>query len=377
MDASGRMRVVLYAAAEIRGGLLGHVATLAGGLAAAGHSVRLVLSSAPALDPLAREVSDSGVALTRMRVRGKGDLTGFLRLRRFVARENPDIVHLHLASPIESVPALLAARLGGARHIVTTEHAPAWFPLIRPYSRAVKRAATRLVGAVIAVSDSDADVLRGTFAVPDALIKVIPNGIPPLGDLPRRDEARDRIGLPGAATIVGYLGPLEEKKGLRDLLAGAAQSGLPGLALALVGQGSLREELAREAARLRLHLVLPGHMDDVRMALAAFDIFAFPSHQEAMGRALLEAMAAGLPIVAARVGGIPEALQNGAAGLLVEPRRPDQIAAALGRLARDHDLAGRLGAAARATAERDYGADLMVRRITALYRRLLETEISA
>ncbi len=368
----GVLRVMLYAGAEILGGLLGHVATLADGLVAAGHDVHLVLSPAAAVDALVHDQAAAGARVTRLTVRGKGDLAGFLGMRRLVARDAPDIVHVHLASPTEAVPALLAARLGGARHIVTTEHSPAWSPLRRPHSRAVKRAATRLLDAVIAVSASDARALRDEFAMPEAILTVIPNGVPPIGPLPPRDEARARLGLPVVgATIVGYVGALEAKKGLRDLVAGAARSGLPGLVLALAGEGSLAADLAGAAARLPFRLLLLGRVQEVRTFLAALDIFAFPSHQEAMGRALLEAMAAGLPIVATRIGGIPEALQQGAAGLLVDPARPDQIAEALGRLARDRDLARRLGSAARAAAERDYGADLMVRRVEALYHAVL------
>jgi glycosyltransferase involved in cell wall biosynthesis len=368
VESNGPLRVLLHAGAAIPGGLTGHLTTLAAGLAAGGHSVRLVLSTAPAVDRVARDAAAAGAAVTRLTVRGKLDLPGILGLRALVASQSPDIVHLHLSSPIEGVPVLLAARLGGARHIVTTEHAPAWHPLIRFYSRAVKRAATRLLDAVVAVSDTDAGILRDRFGLSPALLRVIPNGIPPLGDLAPRGEARARLGLPGTATVVGYVGPLEAKKGLRDLLAGAARCRLADLVLVLVGEGSLAGELAGEAARLPFRLVLPGRVEDVRPYLAAFDLFAFPSLQEAMGRALLEAMAAGLPIVATRVGGIPEALQNGAAGLLVDPGRPDAIALAIERLAGDGELRARLSAAARRTAERDYGAGLMVGRIVDLYR---------
>jgi glycosyltransferase involved in cell wall biosynthesis len=370
------LRVLLHAGAAIPGGLTGHVTTLAAGLAAAGHRVHLVLSTAPGVDGAAREAASAGAGVSRLTLRGKFDLAGILVLRARVARQSPDIVHLHLSSPIEGVPALLAARLGGARHILTTEHAPAWYPLLRFYSGAVKRTATRLLDAVVAVSESDASVLRERFGLPPALLRVIPNGIPPLGDLPPRGEARARLGLPAGGIVVGYVGPLEAKKGLRDLLEGADRCRVDGLVLVLVGEGSLAGELAEKAARLRFRLVLPGRVEDVRPYLAAFDLFAFPSLQEAMGRALLEAMAAGLPILATRVGGIPEALQNGAAGLLVDPGRPDQITGAIERLAGDAPLRDRIGAAARRIAERDYGAGLMVQRTVELYRSVLgEAEV--
>jgi len=366
-------RVMLVAGAEVAGGLLAHVRTLAAGLSAAGHSVHVVLSPARGADDPARDCAAAGAEVARLSVRGKFDLAGIARLRRLVSAWSPDVVHLHLSSPIEAVPALVAARLGGARRIVTTEHAPTWSPLRRFYSGAVKRIATRHLDAVIAVSEADARYLRTDFGLRPEIVTVIPNGVPRFAPGITREAARARFGLPeDQGTIVGYLGALETKKGVMDLLAGAAGSGLPGLVVALAGEGSLAPELRRQAAHLPFTLVLPGRVRDASDFLACLDVFVFPSHQEAMGLALLEAMAAGLPIVAARVGGIPEALQQGAAGLLVAPARPEEIAQALRRLSRDGDLGRRLGAAARAAAERDYGADLMVRRIEALYGRLLD-----
>jgi len=366
-------RVMLLAGAEVAGGLLTHVGILAAGLSAAGHAVHVVLSPAGGADDPARECAAAGAEVTRLSVRGKFDLTGIARLRRLVATWSPDVVHLHLSSPIEAVPALVAARLGGARRIVTTEHAPTWSPLRRFYSGAVKRIATRHLDAVIAVSEADARYLQTEFGLPPGILTVIPNGVPRFAPGITREAARARYGLPeGRVTIVGYLGALETKKGVMDLLAGAAGSGLPGLVVALAGEGSLAPELRRQAAHLPFTLVLPGRVRDAGDFLAGLDVFVLPSHQEAMPLALLEAMAAGLPIVAARVGGIPEALQQGAAGLLVTPARPEEIAQALRRLSRDGDLGPRLGAAAREAAERDYGADLMVRRVEALYGRLLD-----
>ena len=102
--------------------------------------------------------------------------------------------------------------------------------------------------------------------------------------------------------------------------------------------------------------------------LTALDFFVFPSHQEALPLALLEAMGAGLPIIATRVGGVPEAIEDGASGLLVEPHHPAQIAAALRRLIADEDLARRLAATARVRATERYSEAEMTRRTLDLYQ---------
>src|SRR5438093_3573163 len=108
------MRSMQFAAAQVPGGLVSHVRLLCVGLRARGHSVTAVLSPSPALDRHARECEAAGAKVVRLAVRGKGDVAGIVALRRLVAREEPEVFHAHLASPIESAPSLLAARWGGA-----------------------------------------------------------------------------------------------------------------------------------------------------------------------------------------------------------------------------------------------------------------------
>jgi glycosyltransferase involved in cell wall biosynthesis len=310
-------------------------------------------------------------------------------MRRLVAAGGTDVFHAHLSSPIEAVPALLAARLGGARKLVTTEHAPTWYPLRRFYSKLVKRAVSRMIAGVIAVCESDAAFLHEEFGIPRDLITVIPNGVASPGPLPSRRESRARLGLPGdARMVVGYLGAIEEKKGVLDLIEAASLSGLPRLVVALGGDGALltglREKARAGSGALPFELSLPGQIEDVWSFLSALDIFVLPSRQEAMPLALLEAMCAGLPIVASKVGGIPEAIEHGVTGILVPPGAPGEIAAALrllaaelsggqaGEHARPGGLAGRLGDAARRAALARFTSGRMVLEVDRLYSGLLQ-----
>ena len=177
-------------------------------------------------------------------------------------------------------------------------------------------------------------------------------------------EARRACGLDAEqGFLVGYLGALEDKKGIEDLLQAAEASGVPRVQVALAGEGSL-------ASRLSGRCLLLGQLADPRPFLRALDVFAFPSHQEALPFAVLEAMAASRPVVATRVGGIPEAVEDRVSGLLVPPRDPPALAAALRRLAEEPGLARALGQAARARVERDFSAAGMVERTLAVYRRL-------
>src|SRR5688572_13193280 len=143
-------------------------------------------------------------------------------------------------------------------------------------------------------------------------------------------------------------------------MAAAGASGIEGLQVALAGEGSLSPP-----GCLRL-----GRVADPRPFLRALDAFVFPPHQEALPFALLEAMAAALPVIATAVGGIPEAVEDGVCGLLVPPRAPRDLAAALRRLHGEPGLAGRLGLAARARVVREFSAAGMVEGTVAVYREL-------
>jgi glycosyltransferase involved in cell wall biosynthesis len=366
------MRVMHYAGAGRPGGLLTHVEILTGGLIEAGHRVHVILSPEEGADGAARACQARGAEVTRLTVWGKTDVKGFAGLRGLVAGEAPEVFHLHLSSPVEALPALFAALAGGAAHIVTTEHAPTYYPLRRFYSRTAKGVASHSLEAVIALCASDARFLHDEFGVPEKLLDVIPNGVPPFENLPTRGEARGRLGIPpDGSPVVGYAGALEAKKGVEDLLEAAGQSGLPGIVVALAGEGSLEADIKARARGLPFRVTLHGQVGDIGTFLAALDIFAFPSHQEAMPLALLEAMACGLPVVATRVGGIPEAIEHDVSGLLVEPSQPEKLASALKRLASDPDTAGRLAAAARAAAGEKFTAGRMTSAVERLYREVL------
>ncbi|HEY3175610.1 MAG TPA: glycosyltransferase family 4 protein [Candidatus Polarisedimenticolia bacterium] len=366
------MRVIHFTGAEVIGGLLHHVRLLAREQVAAGHAVKVIFSTAAAVDREAEACAGTGAGVERMAVKGKTDLPGMAALGRLVERERPEILHFHLSSPIEAIPAIMAAKVAGARHIVTTEHAPTWFPLEKPYSRAAKMAAGRFVDRVIAVCRSDARFLQERFGVPEKRIAVILNGVAAPDAIEPRDAARARLGLPlDASPLVGFLGALEEKKGVLDLLEGAALAGLPALALAMAGEGPLGGALRERAGKLGLRLILPGRIEKVEPFLASLDVFALPSHQEAMPLSLLQAMWTGLPVVASRVGGIPEAIEEGVSGLLIEAGRPDQIAGALGRLHASPALAARLGEGARAAASAGFSSARMAREVEALYREVV------
>ncbi|MGH9866841.1 MAG: glycosyltransferase family 4 protein [Candidatus Polarisedimenticolia bacterium] len=364
-------RVMLFAAAEVPGGLLSHVALLARELAASGHDVTVTLPPASGADAAARSCAGAGAAVIRARVRGKTNLSGMLTLRRHVARVAPDIFHAHLSSPGEGLPALAAARWGGASRLVTTEHAPAHFPLERFYSRPVKRLAASALSAVVAVCEADARLLRDGFGIPAHLVRVIPNGVDPPATALSRDAARAAMGIEPGRPVIGCAGALEVKKGVLDLVETVRRLGRADAVLALAGEGSQAAALRRMAGELPFRLLLPGHVSDLYGFLAALDVFALASHQEAMPLSLLQAMMAGMPIVATRVGGVPEVLETAEAGLLVEPSRPEEMTRAIAGLLAAPDRARLLGDRARRTALSRYTVTRMAGEVGSLYAQVL------
>jgi glycosyltransferase involved in cell wall biosynthesis len=135
----------------------------------------------------------------------------------------------------------------------------------------------------------------------------------------------------------------------------------------IVGDGELREELERRADGLPVELT--GARDDVPELLASFDVFAFPSLFEGLCLAVIEAQAAGVPVVATPVGGIRETVVDGETGLLVPPRDPAALAAAIRRLLDDRDLARRLAEEARRRVRERYSEQRMVELTLGLYER--------
>jgi glycosyltransferase involved in cell wall biosynthesis len=189
-----------------------------------------------------------------------------------------------------------------------------------------------------------------------------------------RDEMRASLGIPAAAPVAGIVGRLTEQKAHRVLFeAMARRSSLSNLHLVVTGDGELRDELRRRVESLglspRVHFT--GIRRDVGNVLAALDMFVMPSLWEGLPLALVHAMGAGLPVVASAVAGVPEVVQHGQTGMLVQPGDVDGLAAALERLVHDPAERSRLGLAARDYVRPRFGVDGFVGSTTALYDRLL------
>jgi glycosyltransferase involved in cell wall biosynthesis len=210
-------------------------------------------------------------------------------------------------------------------------------------------------------------------------VSIVPNGVElKLATRSEGLETRHELGLAPDDCIVGSVGRLEPAKGHLYLLEAIARllPRWPQTQCVLVGEGRLHKTLLQHAKRLGLndHVHITGFQNDIPRFLEAFDIFALPSLTEGIPFALLEACACAKPVVASRVGGVPEVITDGQDGLLVEPGDVAGLAAAINTLLSDRKLSGRLGELAKLNMAEHFSLADMVHRTTQAYQMALERQ---
>ena len=294
-------------------------------------------------------------------------LAAIMRKRRI------DVVHTHAWGTL--VEGWLAARLAGVRHVVHGEHGTME---TRPRNVAVQRRLWARVSRLLAVSSELADRMSRATGISPERIHVIPNGV----DIPAefsRDEARTELGIEPDAFVALAVGRLVPVKNYRLLLTAArALAGTSRRWRFLVaGDGPLREDLEREIARLGLQecVTLLGLRQDVPSLMCAADAFVLTSSSEGMSNTILEAMASGRPVVATRVGGNPELVQEGITGMLVDPTGPTELCVALRTLADEPTRVRRMGRAGRQRVEREFSRERMITNYTQMYEMVARGEL--
>jgi glycosyltransferase involved in cell wall biosynthesis len=295
------------------------------------------------------------------------DYFTFLKLLKLLTLRRIDVIHTHTTHGL--VDAGLCKLLRPRLRVVHTFHFGN-YPHTRPRIMWMERVFSRIADRLCAVGEAQRRQIRSVFGFRDGRIGTIRNGVMTarkLGD----PQFRNRIGATDRI-LIGTIGTLIEQKGLRDLLQVARRIKDAGHSarFVIVGEGYLRPVLEGLRASLGLEdvVVLTGWMTDAAdHALPTFDIFFQPSLWEAMSVVTLEAMAAGKPIVATRVGEASLIINDGVDGLLVSPGDVEGMAGALGRLIADPGLRARMGLAAREKIEAQFTVDHMTRAYEEVY----------
>jgi glycosyltransferase involved in cell wall biosynthesis len=234
---------------------------------------------------------------------------------------------------------------------------------------------------VFAVSADIRRELRDCGIVSPAKVMHVPNGVDAarfaLDDDPA--QMRSEYGLPARGPVIGTVGRLTALKRQDVLLNGFARLDHPTARLLIVGDGPAREELVNLAARLGItdRVVFAGYRERPERALAAMDVFALTSDSEGMPLAILEAWAAGKPVLATRVGGVPELVADGRTGVLFPAGDDAALAYRLNRLLADVPAAAAMGAAGRALVRERYDTRAMAATYLGHYRDLLRSFVGA
>lgn len=299
---------------------------------------------------------------------GELDLMLSRRLYRLLKATRPDLVHVHSRRGVD-VWGGIAARRAGIPAVLSRR-------VDNPEPRWLAHWKYGLYAKVIAISEGIRQVLLKEGVPPEHVVTVRSAvDAAPFLHACERDVFRDTFGLPEQALVLGVIAQLIPRKGHRHLLAILPEivQRHPEVRVLFFGRGAHRPQLERQVEQrgLTQHVLFTGFCDDLARWLPCLDIIVHPADMEGLGVSLLQGAAAGVPIVATAVGGIPEAVRDGENGLVVPPAEPAALAEALLRLLADATLRTTLGARGRALVQREFSVDAMVQGNLALYQRVL------
>ncbi len=373
------------------GGPALHVAYLTAGLRERGYDTTLVAGSlARGEDSMAFVADARDVEIVRIDELGREisplrDFVATLRLARLIRRERPDILHTHTAKA--GTVGRAAAVLAGRRRppiVVHTFHGHVlrgyFGPVRSRFFRLLERWLASRTTALIAVSPQVRDDLVALGVAPAERFVVVRLGIElderVAAGQNGRAESRRYLGIEPDRFAVGWIGRMTAVKRTDDVLVAFKRLRDEGVdaVLCMVGDGPDRPELERRAHELGVvrDTLFLGYQEDVAPFYAAFDALVLPSSNEGTPVSAIEALAAGRPVVATRVGGVPDVVQEGRDGFLVDPGATDDLADRLTRLARDPELRERMGAAGRERVLPRYAVARLIDDVDRLYRSLLD-----
>lgn len=319
--------------------------------------------------PLHQKASEAELPVLPLKIASDVDVFSILRLSIAMKRKKCRLVHSHDAHSV----AIGATAASLAKVPIRVISRRVDFPLKKNVMS--RRKYTKNVDAIIAISEGVKNVLvEGGIDV--NLIRVIPDGIDfaPFEDKTSKDYLRQELSFEPDDFLVGIVAHLADHKGHKYLIQASQylQEQAPKIKIIIVGEGPLRMELNQQAKNIHVEdmVFFLGFREDVPQILNSLDMFVLSSYLEGMGSSLLDAMACRLPIVATRVGGIPEVVKHGKTGLLVSPRSPKSLAKAILKLYQDRELAHRLGQKGYEEVHHKFSAESMASKSIDFYEEL-------
>jgi len=305
------------------------------------------------------------------------------RLLELIRRFDIDWVHTNSLVIIDGA---LAARLSGIPHVwhareVFTEESPYHFLFGHLGHRIALSLIDYLSDRIIAISSAVGHSLSHTNRLFRSIVVYNAVEVSVADTSGARERIRKLLSIPTGVYLVGEVARLAPIKGYDDYVRAAAQvhQAMPNTRFVAVGDAlseAYQQSISELIARLGMErdISLLGFRHDVADIMGALDLLVLPSHYEPFGRVLVEAMAAGKPVIGTNVGGIPEIIENGTNGLLVAPGSPDALAGAIIKILQNPDMARRMGAAGRELAKARFGPERYVAQIQGVYEGLIEKE---
>ena len=348
------------------GGGENQLQSLISGLKQRGH-VQTVACQPGSL--LSARLAQDGISFETIRMRNELSIGGITRLRRLCRQGHFDVVHFHTGR----------AHLLGAIATLSPD------PPIRIATRRMEHRTggplkalilyNRLTDMTVAISQSVRQALLQAGTRPPK-VRIIPDGVDP-SSFENKDPQpwRQKLGIDEKSPVIGFIGSLIKKKGIEVLLRAGPTilEKHPSCRFLVVGEGPLQSHLEQVVTTLGTtnSVIFTGRQTDIPGMLAAMDVFVLPSLQEGLGVSVLEAMAAGRPIVASRVGGLPESVLQGETGFLFKPEDAGELAESLLTLLDDPEMCARFGQAGKKRVATHFSSTKMALQYEALYRELL------
>ncbi len=299
------------------------------------------------------------------------DYFSFLKVARILRREKTEVIHTHNTQPF--VDGTIAALLSGVKTIIHTDHARD-FPDKYRYMVA-EHLMSHFAYKVVGVSEHTSENLIHYEKISPKKILTIENGI----DGSRfeitidKQKKRKELGIRETGPIIGLGVRLAEQKGITYLLQATPQviKAFPDITLVIAGDGELKEDLQKETRQLNIeqNVCFAGARLDIPDLLQLFDVYVLPSLWEGMPMVILEALAAGCPVLATDVGGVAKVIDNEVTGLLVEPRNPEQLAISILRILSDRQLQEKFIRNGLQKFQKKFSAEIMARQYEKLYLR--------
>jgi glycosyltransferase involved in cell wall biosynthesis len=326
--------VLFYTDTPYAGGAENQMYLLAKFLDKEKYEVKLICSNFKTLDDWATRFESEGIEVVKLNVFHKHDPRHYVQLKEYIKRETCDLMHIHVWNPASCRYAFMAANKYNLPLIVT-EHDPFELPKFKKY---IKNKLMKRVQKIVTVSHANQKLMQKLYPELKNYTTTIHNGIDAtwfesqllnFSEKKMQEFREEEFDADDDTKVILTVAELHERKGLEYLIKAmpAILEKIPNTKLIIVGEGPQRQDIEKliEKEGLAKNIKLLGHRKSIPKIMASANLFVLPSVKEAFGLVILEAMAAWLPVLATKVGGIPEIIEDGVNGFLIEPKNSEKL----------------------------------------------------